>query len=169
MTVTQAREKIVGALEELAAPIREAGFTVETRIIYADKTLREYSEFDTKSIIIYGDMAVGNEELERDEYCNFSMCCEIKTGLVDDEEFMKELCSLEGEVEAFKEKLEKNDGKTATEIVKEINAKQEEEAERAAIDFSKQLNKVRIKLLIGIGVIVVIILAIIVGIPMLTR
>ena len=82
---------------------------------------------------------------------------------------MKELYSLEGELESFKEALEKNADKGATEIIKETNAKQEAEAEKAAIDFSKQLNKVRIKLLIGIGVMVIIILGIIVGIPLLTN
>ena len=169
MTVTEAREKIASTLSELAEPIREAGFTVETRILYADKNLREYTEFDTKSIIIFGDIAIGNDELERDEFCNYSMCCEIKTGLVDDEEFMKELYSLEGEVEAFKEALEKSGDGSKSALIKEINKKQEAEAERAAIDFSKQINKIRIRLLIGIGAIVVIIVAIIFGIPLLTE
>ena len=167
MNLHEANEKIAAKLEALSAPIKEAGLKVEARILYADRTLREYSEFNDRCILVYGDIAIGTEELERDEYCNFSMCCEVKTGLVDDTELEKEMNDLDGEIVAFTEKLEKSE-KSATALITEINKKQEEEAEAAAIEFAQEIKKARIKLLIGIGAVVIIMLAIIVGIPLLT-
>ena len=103
MNLHEANEKIAAKLEELSAPMEEAGLKVEARILYADRTLREYSEFNDRCILVYGDIAIGTEELERDEYCNFSICCEVKTGLVDDTELEKELNDLDGEIVAFTE------------------------------------------------------------------
>lgn len=174
MNIVEAAVKIEEKLLSLSAPIKEMGFTIENRILYADKNLQEYTEFTPKCILIFGDIAVGNEELERDEYCNYSICVEVKTGLVDELELEGELNSLEGEIEAFKEKLKKfADGKELTSkeytpLIKEINAQQEKEAEEAAIEFTKDVNKTRVKILIGMGIIIVIILAIIIGIPLLT-
>lgn len=168
MTVTEAHAKIESALEKFAAPLREAGLDVITRVIYADKNLREFHIFDPKCILIFGDIAIGGEELERDEYCNYSMCCEIKTGLINDEDFTKELNNLDGEVEAFKEALERSN-KPTLDLIRDINRKQEAEAEEAALDFSKQMNKLRLKMLIGIGIMILIILAVIVGIPLLSN
>ena len=167
MNLHEAREKIAAKLEELSAPIKAAGLKVEARVIYADRTLQEYSEFNERCILVYGDIAIGTEELERDEFCNFSMCCEVKTALVDEIELEKETNALDGEIAAFMEKLEKS-GKTATALITEINKKQEEDAEAAAIELSKELTKARIKLLIGIGAVVIIMLAVIIGIPLLT-
>ena len=167
MNLHEAREKIAVKLEELSAPIKEAGLTVEARILYADRTLQEYSEFNDRCILVYGDIAIGTEELERDEYCNFSICCEVKTALVDDTELEKELNNLDGELVAFMEKIEKSE-KSATALITEINKKQEEDAEAAAIDFAKEIKKARIKLLLGIGAVVIIMLAVIIGIPLLT-
>ena len=154
-------------LEELAAPIKEKGLEVVTRILYTDRTLQEYSEFNEKCILIFGDIAIGTEDLDRDDYCNYSMCCEVKTALVNDAELEKEINNLDGELAAFMEKLEKS-GKTPTALISEINKKQEEDAEEAAKQFSKEMNKLRLKLLISIGIIVVILLAVLIGIPLLT-
>ena len=167
MYLQEAREKIAAKLEELSAPIKEAGLKVEARVIYADRTLQEYSEFNEKCILVYGDIAIGTEELERDEYCNFSMCCEVKTAIVNDTELESEMNNLDGEIVAFMEKIEKCE-KGATALITEINKKQEEEAEAAAIEFANEMKKARIKLLIGIGAVVVIMLAVIIGIPLLT-
>ena len=167
MNLHEARERIAAKLEELSAPLKEKGLKIEARVIYADRTLQEYSEFNERCILVYGDIAIGTEELERDEFCNFSMCCEVKTALVDEMELEKEMNNLDGEIVAFIEKLEKTE-KTPTALITEINKKQEEDAEAAAIEFSKEMTKARIKLLIGIGAVVVIMLAIIIGIPLLT-
>lgn len=167
MNINEARERLAARLDALAAPIKEKGLKAETRILYTDKNLHEYSEFNEKCILIFGDIAIGTDELERDEFCNYSICCEVKTALVDDLEFEKEVNNLDGEVTSFLEKLEAADT-TATALITSINKEQEAEAEKAALDFSKEMNKIRIKLLIGIGVIVVIMLAVIIGIPLLT-
>lgn len=174
MNIVEAAIKIEERLLSLSSPLKEMGFSIESRILYADKNLQEYTEFTPKCIIVFGDIAIGNEELERDEYCNYSICVEVKTGLVDELELEGELNTLEGEIEAFKEKLEKfADGKEMTAkdyspLIKEINAIQEKEAEAAAVEFTKDVNKTRIKILIGFGIIIVIILAVIIGIPLLT-
>lgn len=174
MNVVEATVKIEEKLLELSAPIKEMGFSIENRILYADKNLQEYTEFTPKCILIFGDIAIGTEELERDEYCNYSLCVEVKTGLVDELELEGELNSLEGELEAFKDKLTKfSEGKELeakeyTPLIKEINAQQEKEAEEAAVQFTKDVNKTRVKILIGFGIIIVIILAVIIGIPLLT-
>lgn len=167
MNVTEAHSKIAEELERLAAPLRERGLTVITRVMYADKNLQDFTEFDAKCILIFGDVAVGTEELDRDDFCNYSMCCEIKTGLISEEEFTSELNNLDGELTAFTEKL---DGSTVSReaLITEINKKQEADAEAAALDFTKQMNKIRLKMLIGIGVIILIILAVIIGIPLLS-
>ena len=167
MILQEATVKIAEKLEQFSAPARAAGLAVITRIIYADRMLKEYSEFNEKCILVYGDIAIGTDELERDEYCNFSMCCEVKTALVNEEELEKEINNLDGEMTAFMEKLEKSE-KTATALITEINKKQEEEAEAAAVEFAKEMSKARIKLLIGIGAVVIIMLAVIIGIPLLT-
>ena len=167
MNLHEAREIMAKKLEELAAPIKEKGLEVVTRILYTDRTLQEYSEFNEKCILIFGDIAIGTEDLDRDDYCNYSMCCEVKTALVNDAELEKEINNLDGELAAFMEKLEKS-GKTPTALISEINKKQEEDAEEAAKQFSKEMNKLRLKLLISIGIIVVILLAVLIGIPLLT-
>lgn len=167
MILQEATTKIAEKLEVFSAPIKAAGLKVVTRIIYADRMLKEYSEFNENCILVYGDIAIGTDELERDEYCNYSMCCEVKTALVNEEELEKEINNLDGEIVAFMERLEKSE-KGATALITEINKKQEEEAEAAAIEFSKEMSKARIKLLIGIGAVVIIMLAVIIGIPLLT-
>ncbi len=175
MNIVEACTKIEERLLELSSPLKELGFAVESRILYADKSLQEYTEFTPKCILIFGDIAIGTDELERDEYCNYSVCVEVKTGLVDELELESELNSLEGEIEAFKDKLkefakdEELSANQYTPLIKEINAVQEKEAEEAAIQFTKDVNKTRVKILIGFGVIIVIILAVIIGIPLLTR
>lgn len=167
MNLHEAREKIAAKLEELAAPIKEAGLTTVTRIIYTDKNLQEYSEFNEKCILIFGDIAIGTEELERDEYCNYSMCCEVKTALVNDAEIDTEINKLEGDVSAFLETL-KASTVSPTELIDKINKEQEAEAEEAAKEFSKEMNKLRFKLLIGIGIVAAIIIALLIAIPLLT-
>ena len=167
MTVIQAEEKMAAALEEFAAPLRERGLKVITRVLYTDKTLAEISEFNPKCIIAFGDIAIGTEDMDRDDYCNYSMCCEIKTGLLSDEEFTKEMNNLDGELEALKDKLDA-EGAVAEDIIREITRKQEAAAETAAQDFAAQMRKLRFKMLLGIGVMIAIMLAVIIGIPLLT-
>ena len=114
MNIVEAAIKVEEKLNSLSAPLKEMGFSVECRILYADKTLQEYTEFTPKCILIFGDIAIGNEDLERDEYCNYSLCVEVKTGLVDEVELEGEINSLEGELEAFKDKLERYESKGMT-------------------------------------------------------
>lgn len=167
MNVIEASEKLAQKLSELSAPLKEKGLKVEMRILYADKNLQEHTEFNEQCILIYGDIAIGTEELERDEFCNYNACCEVKMALVDDLDFEKEVNDLDGEICAFIERLEKSDAEP-TKFIAEINKEQEAEAEKAAVEFSKEMNKMRIKLLISIGAIVVILLALIICIPLLT-
>ena len=167
MTVIQAEERLAAALEEFAAPLRERGLKAITRVIYTDKNLAEISEFNPKCILMFGDIAVGTEDMDRDDYCNFSMCTEIKTGLIKDDEFEGEINNLDGEVEALKDKLDA-EGAVAAEVISKIAKKQEADAELAAEDFARQMKKLRLKMLIGIGAMILIMLGVIIAIPLLT-
>lgn len=166
MNVAEAEVKIAEKLEEFSAPLREAGLNVITRVLFADKTLMEKNEFDAKCILIYGDIAIGTDELDRDDYCNYSLCCEIKAGVIKDEEFTKEINNLDGEIEAFKDKLEGCEN--VSELISGINKEQENEADKAALQFAKEIKKIRLKLLIGLGVLILIIVGLIIAIPLIT-
>lgn len=161
MTVQEAYSKIEAVLEEYAAPIRERGLEVNTRIFYTDKNLRETPEFNQKCIIIFGDIAIGLPNMEREDYCNYSVCSEIKTAVVNEDELDGGLGELREELDAFLAKLE---GATSVEtVIKEAARIQEQEAEAAAEEFTREMKKVRLKMMLGLGVIIVIMLVIIIG------
>ena len=161
MTVQEAYSKIEAVLEEYAAPIRELGLDVKTRIFYTDKNLRETPEFTQKCIILFGDIAIGMPGMEREDYCNYSVCTEIKTAEVNEEELDAGLATLSNELSAFTESLS---GATSAEtVIRETARAQEQDAERAAAEFTKEMKKIRLKMILALGVIIVIMLGIIIG------
>ena len=164
MTVQQAYERIQTALVEKKTLLEDYGLTTRIRTFYTDKNLSEKTEFTAKCILVFGNIDIGTPELEDDDWCNFSLCAEIKTAEVEDAALESALADWTAEVDAFIEKV-----KSATSREKFITdtcRKQEAEAEAAAAEFSKEIKKVRLKMMLGLGIIVVLMLAVLILVPL---
>ena len=164
MTVQQAYERIKEALTQKQTALEECGLITKARAFYTDKNLIAKSEFDAKCILVFGNVDIGTSELEEDDWCNFSLCTEIKTATVEDAALESALEEWSAEVDAFAEKVKASDSHSAT--VAETCRKQEAEAEAAAAEFAQEIKKVRTKMLIGVGIIAVLILAVFFLLPM---
>ena len=152
MTVQQAYEKIQAALIEKKAILEDLGLTTRARAFYTDKNLTEKSEFNAKCILVFGNLDVGAPNLEEDDWCNFSLCAEIKTGNVEDEALESALNEWCTEVDAFIEKVKATESKEA--LIINTSRAQEADAEAAAMEFAKEIKKVRSKMIIGFAIII---------------
>ena len=166
MTARIARERIEAAVIAAAERLKEAGLLTKSRSFYTDKNLAESTEFSPTSLLLFGDLAFGCDDMEDDDYCNYSICCEIKTGLVDDTELEEGIAEFNKEIDAVIEKLANATSKSA--LLEEISKKQADEAEEAAREFAKEMRKVKIKLYSAVAAIVVIILAVLILVPIFT-
>ena len=166
MTAKIAREKIEDAVLAAEKKLKEVGLTTRPRSFYTDKNLTEAQEFSPKSLLVFGDLAFGYGEMELDDYCNYSICCEIKTGLVDDGELAEGIRAFEEEVDKIIAKL--NGATNPEAVLEEISRAQTEEAEAAAREFSKEMRKVKFKLYLAVGAIIVIIASVLILGPILS-
>ena len=164
MTVQQAYEKIQAALLEKKEILEGCGLTTRVRAFYTDKNLAERSEFNAKCILVFGNVDIGTAELEDDDWCNFSLCAEIKTAEVEDSALDSALAEWSTEVDAFIEKARAAVSKET--LITETCRAQEAEAEAAAEEFTKEIKKVRTKMLIGVGVIALLIFAVLFLLPL---
>lgn len=164
MTVQQAYEKIQTALVEKKTVLEECGFVTRIRAFYTDKNLAEKSEFTAKCILVFGNIDIGTPELEDDDWCNFSLCAEIKTAEVEDAALENALSEWSAEIDAFIEKVK--DAPSREKLVAETSRAQEAEAEAAAAEFTKEIKKVRLKMMLGLGIIVVLMLAVLILAPL---
>ena len=167
MTVQQAFEKIQAALVEKKDILEGLGLTTRTRTFYADKNLAERTEFNAKCILVFGNIDIGTANLEDDDWCNYSLCAEIKTGEVEDAALESAISEWSTEVDSFIEKAKTAESKDA--LVTETCRTQETEAEAAAAEFTKEIKKVRGKMLLGLGIIVALMLAILFLLPMVIK
>ncbi len=158
MTVQQAYEKIQTALAEKKAILDEIGLTTRARAFYTDKNLVEKSEFNAKCILVFGNLDIGASTLEEDDWCNFSLCAEIKTGEVEEEAFESALGEWCTEVDAFIEKVKATESKEA--LIVNTSRVQEADAEAAAMEFAKEIKKVRSKMIIGFALIIALMLGV---------
>ena len=158
MTVQQAYEKIQAALIEKKAILEDLGLTTRARAFYTDKNLTEKSEFNAKCILVFGNLDVGAPNLEEDDWCNFSLCSEIKTGNVEDAALESALGEWCAEVDKFIEEVKLAESKEA--LITNTSRAQEADAEAAAMEFAKEIKKVRSKMLIGFGLIIALMLGI---------
>ena len=163
MTIQQAFEKIQTALVAKKEILEECGFTTRIRTFYADKNLAERTEFNAKCILVFGNVDIGTASLEEDDWCNFSLCAEIKTAEVDDAALESSLTEWAAEVDAFIEKAKAATSKE--EFVTATCRTQEAEAEAAAAEFTKEIKKVRGKMLLGLAIIVILMLAVLILAP----
>lgn len=164
MTVQQAYERMQTALVEKKTLIEDYGLTTRVRAFYTDKNLAEQSEFNAKCILVFGNIDIGTPELEDDDWCNFSLCAEIRTGEVEEAALESAIKEWSDEVDAFIEKLK--NAPSREKLVTETCRAQEAEAEKAAAEFAKEIKKVRLKMILGLGIIVVLMLAVLILVPL---
>ncbi len=166
MTARIAKERIEAAVLAAVGRLNGAGLLTKSRTFYTDKNLAESTEFSPSALLLFGDLAFGCDDMEDDDYCNYSICCEIKTGLVDEGELEAGIADFNNEIDSIIEKLANATSKSA--FLEEISRKQAEEAEEAAREFAKEMRKVKIKLYSAVAAIVVIILAVLILVPIFT-
>lgn len=164
MTVQQAYEKIQTALVEKKTLLEDYGLTTRIRTFYTDKNLSEKSEFNAKCILVFGNIDIGTPNLEDDDWCNFSLCSEIKTAEVDDAALESALAEWTAELDAFIEKVK--NATSREEFITATCRTQEAEAEAAAAEFTKEIKKVRLKMMLGLGIIIVLMLAVLILVPL---
>lgn len=161
MTVNETIEKIRALLDSTDAQLSQSGLIKKTKIFFTDKNLAERASFSEDCILLFGDIAIGCADMEEDDYCDFSICVEIKTGLVDDDELSKEIKTFEEEIAAFKSALSAESD--LEKVIRDVSEKQAKEAEDAASEFRLEMKKMKMKLYLALGVGMVILLFVLVG------
>ena len=89
ITVVEARERLAAEIVNLTTELSELGAVVRNRIYYFDKNLLEHDDFNGKTILLVGNISVGTENMESDDYCDFAACVEIRTAYVNEDELEK--------------------------------------------------------------------------------
>ena len=166
MNVKIAREKIEEAIKAGAERLSAAGLKTKVRSFYTDKNLAETDEFSPKVILLFGDVAFGYESMDFDDYCNYSICCEVKSAEVNEKELEDGIAEFNKEIDKVIEKV--SSATSPESVIEEISKQQTEDAEIAAREFAKEMRKIKFKLYGAIGAIVVIIAAVLILIPMFT-
>ena len=167
ITVVEARERLAEEIFSLVKELETLDAVVKNRIYYFDKNLLEHDEFNSKTILIVGNIGVGTENMESDDFCDFAACVEIRTAYVDEDEFNKAISEFKDEILKFIEgaKAAENIEKYITDISK----KQTEDANRASQDFANEMKKSRIKLIIGIVATVVLVGAVLIAVSFINK
>ena len=161
MTVRIAKEKIEANIAEAKAKLTALGLDAKAESFYTDKNLDRSIEFNPKMILVFGNLTFGFPTAEEDDYCNFSICCELKSGEVSDEELEKSIRDFQEEVDTLISTLANATSKEK--VLEDLAKKQTDDATVAAAEFDKEMRKVKLKLTLAIAVIVVIILGVIIG------
>ena len=117
-------------------------------------------------ILLFGDVAFGYESMDFDDYCNYSICCEVKSAEVNEKELEDGIAEFNKEIDKVIEKV--SSATSPESVIEEISKQQTEDAEIAAREFAKEMRKIKFKLYGAIGAIVVIIAAVLILIPMFT-
>ena len=105
MNVKIAREKIEEAIKAGAERLSAAGLKTKVRSFYTDKNLAETEEFSPKVILLFGDVAFGYESMDFDDYCNYSICCEVKSAEVNEKELEDGIAEFNKEIDKVIEKV----------------------------------------------------------------
>lgn len=160
MNAGEARVIIKEAVLAAQKKARSQGYDTFGKTYYCDKNLEESVEFNEKVILVFGSVSIGLSELERDEYCTYALCCEIKTGLVDEAELQKEISEFNEDVEKLL--LEISSAPSPKDKILEINEKQDTEARKSFEEFNGEVRKMKLKLYTLLGALAVIVLAVII-------
>ncbi len=161
MTVNEAREIIKTAVLEAVELCKSNGFCASGKVYYSDKALRECSEFNENVILLFGAIRLGVSDMDEEDFCTYGLCCETKVGMVNDSE-------LEAEVSNFKDNVQKllseiTASPAPKEKIKEINLRQEKEAEESMNQFNLEMKKMKLKLYGALGVLGLIIAGVIIA------
>ena len=149
MNVEQARQIIKEAVTEQVEICKENGFTVSGKVYFSDKALRECTEFNENIILIFGAIKLGLADMDEEDFCTYGLCCEIKTGLVNDEELEREIADFKSDVQKMLAEIAA--APSPIEKIKEINLRQEKEAEESMREFDKEMRKMKLKLYSALG------------------
>ena len=150
MTVEQAREIIKTTVAEAVSLCKENGFSVSGRVYYSDKALRECPEFNANVILLFGAIRLGFDDMDEEDFCTYGLCCETKVGMVDDSELEKEISDFKENVEKLTREI--TEAPSPAEKIKEINERQEKEAEESMTQFNLEMKKMKLKLYGALGV-----------------
>ena len=161
MRVEEARALITSTVLEAIELSKEKGFIASGKTYYSDKALRECANFSEDAILVFGAIKLGIADMDEDDFCTYALCVETKVGMVNDEE-------LEKEIGEFKENVnnlisEISSAPSPADKIREINLRQEEEAEKSMQEFDLEMRKMKLKLYSALAVIGVIVAAIIIG------
>ena len=148
ITVVEAKKRLAEEISYLVKELDGLGVVIKNRIYYFDKNLLEHDDFNSKTILIVGNIGVGTENMESDDFCDFAACVEIRTAYVNEDELNKAVAELKDEVLKFTEGAKEAESIEA--YITEISKKQSEDASRASEEFAKEMKKNRIKLIIGV-------------------
>ena len=161
MTVEQAREIITEAVSEQVAICKEKGFTVSGKVYYSDKALRECTEFNENVILVFGAIKLGLPDIDEEDFCTYGLCCETKVAMVKDEELEKELADFKQNVTEMLAEIEASP--SPADKLREINVRQEEEAQKSMQEFNLEMKKMKLKLYGALGVLGAIVSAVIIA------
>ncbi|MBO5879023.1 MAG: hypothetical protein J6Q68_00515 [Clostridia bacterium] len=154
MKVNEAREVVKAAVLDVVHLFDGKGFEISASTYYCDKNLNQITEFDQKVILLFGSIKIGLADMESDEYCTYALCCEVKAAMVDDEELTKEIENFKRDVQELIDKLMSAPSKK--QMLLDINASQEREAEKSFEEFNAQMRKMKLKLYCALGVLAII-------------
>ena len=154
MILEDAKKLIIEKTNAAAEFLKEKGLKVTSKLFYCDSNLSETVEFEKNSIMIFGTISVGTDELEDDEYCNFAICCEIKTALVDDEKLANAIDEFDAEIKAFDTEI--SAAVSVKDKLIEISDRQQREGEQSLEEFNREMRSVKLKLYIALGVLAII-------------
>lgn len=155
ITVVEARERLAAEIVNIVSELKDLGTVVRNRIYYFDKNLLEHDDFNGKTILLVGNISIGTENMESDDFCDFAACIEIRTAYVNEEEFINAVKDFKEEISKFAEGAKTSDD--VAKYVVEVSKKQSEDAAQASQAFAKEMRKSRIKLIIGIGALVILV------------
>ena len=127
MNVEQARETIKNTVAEAAALCKEKGFIASAKTYYTDKTLRECANFSENAILVFGAVKFGLDGMDDEDFCTYGLCVETRLGMVKEEELEKEIANFKESITSLIEEISK--APSPTDKIREINLRQEEEAE----------------------------------------
>ena len=161
MTAEQARELIKTTVAEAVTLCNEKGFTASAKTYFSDKALRECANFSEDAILIFGAIKLGLADMDEDDYCTYGLCVETKLAMVDDAELEKEIFDFKENVSKILDEI--TSSPSPADKIREINLRQEEEAEKAGREFELEMKKMKLKLYGALAVIGVIVAAIIIG------
>ena len=150
MTAEQAKQIITDTVSEQVTLCTSKGLIASGKAYYSDKALRECTEFSEHIILVFGAIKLGTADMDEEDYCTYGLCCETKVGTVDDAELEKEIADFKADVQKMLEEIES--APSPADKIREINLRQEEEAEKSMQEFNLEMKKMKLKLYGGLGI-----------------